>query len=247
MNKLSRKVALVTGASGGIGRAVALALAEAGYDIGVHYFNNRDKAEEVSALVTEQGRQAVTLCANISDRKQVETMIEAVRICLGEIDLLVNCAGIANIGLFTDTTAKDWERMIGINLTGTYNCCRLTAPMMISRGSGCIINISSVWGIYGASCEVSYSAAKSGIIGLTQALAKELGPSGVRVNCIAPGYIETEMNGGFDEETVADIIDRTPAGRTGKPEDVANSVVFLASDKASFITGATLPVTGGFC
>ena len=244
---MSRKIALVTGASGGIGRAAALALVEAGYDIGVHYCNNREKAEEVSALIAEMGRRSVTLCADVSDRKQVETMIEAARICLGEIDLLVNCAGIADIRLFTDTTAQHWERMIGVNLTGTYNCCRLTAPMMISRGSGCIINMSSVWGIYGASCEVHYSAAKSGIIGLTQALAKELGPSGIRVNCIAPGYIETEMNSGFDEDTVADVTDRTPLGRTGKPEDVAQAVVFLASDNASFITGATLPVTGGFC
>lgn len=242
-----KKIALVTGASGGIGRACALALAAAGYDIGVHYFTSREKAEEVAAEVTAMGRQAVTLCADISDRRQVETMVEAARICLGEITLLVNCAGVADIRLFTETTADDWERVCGINLTGTYNCCRLTAPMMISRAGGCIINISSVWGIYGASCEVTYSAAKSGIIGLTQALAKELGPSGVRVNCIAPGYIETEMNSGFDEDTVADVIDRTPLGRTGTPEDVAEAVVFLASEKASFITGVTLPVTGGFC
>jgi len=244
---VERKVALVTGASGGIGRAVAIALAQNGYDIGVHYCNNYSNANEVSGIINEMGRRSVTLSADISDRKEVEMMIETTRICLGEINLLVNCAGIADIRLFTETSAYDWDKMVGINLTGTYNCCRLAAPMMISRGSGCIVNISSVWGIYGASCEVTYSATKSGIIGLTQSLAKELGPSGVRVNCVAPGYIETEMNSGFDEEAIADVIERTPIGRTGTPEDVAQAVVFLASDNASFITGVTLPVTGGFC
>jgi len=244
---LGKKIALVTGASGGIGKAVALALAKEGYDIGVHCCNNYSKAEEVSAMITEMGREAVILCADISDRKQVESMIETVRICLGEIDLLVNCAGIADIRLFSETTAYHWDRMVGINLTGTYNCCRLTVPMMISRGKGCIVNISSVWGLYGASCEVTYSTTKSGIIGLTQSLAKELGPSGIRVNCVAPGYIETGMNSEFDEEAVADIVDRTPLGRTGSPEDVAKAVVFLSSEDASFITGVTLPVTGGFC
>ncbi len=242
-----KKIALVTGASGGIGKACALSLAAAGYDIGVHYCNGLEKAQQTADEITAMGRQAVTLCADIADRRQVETMIEAARICLGEIDLLVNCAGVADIRLFTETTAADWERVVGINLTGTYNCCRLAAPMMISRRGGCIINISSVWGIYGASCEVTYSAAKSGIIGLTQALAKELGPSGVRVNCVAPGYIETEMNASFDADAVADVVDRTPLGRTGRAQDVAEAVVFLASEHASFITGAVLPVTGGFC
>lgn len=244
---MERRVALVTGASGGIGRAIALGLAREGYDVGVHYNTGREKAEETASQIEALGRNAVSLCADVSDMAQVKSMVEAARICLGEIELLVNCAGIADIRLFTETSPEQWRRMIDIDLTGAYNCCRQTVPAMISRGRGCIINISSVWGIYGASCEVAYSAAKSGIIGLTQALAKELGPSGIRVNCIAPGYIETEMNGGFDESAVADVIDRTPLGRTGTPEDIASAAAFLASDKASFITGVTLPVTGGFC
>ncbi len=244
---LEHKVALVTGASGGIGRAIALALAQEGYDIGVHYNSGRERAEEVSSLIEAVGRRSLSLCADISDSAQVKNMIETVRICLGEIDLLVNCAGIADIRLFTDTSPEQWSRILDIDLTGAFNCCRQVAPMMISRGDGNIINISSVWGIYGASCEVAYSAAKAGVIGLTQALAKELGPSGIRVNCIAPGYIETEMNSMFDSDAVADVIDRTPLCRLGKPEDVACAAVFLASEKSSFITGAILPVTGGFC
>lgn len=244
---MSKKTALVTGASGGIGKAIALALAAEGYDIGVHYNRSRESAEELVKQIEEMGRNAVALCADVADIKQVETMVESARICLGDIDLLVNCAGIADIRLFTDISPAQWERMMGVDLTGTYNCCRLTAPMMIKKRSGCIINISSVWGIYGASCEVHYSAAKAGVIGLTQALAKELGPSCVRVNCVAPGYIETEMNSEFDSAAVEDVIDRTPLGRTGTPQDIADAVVFLASDKASFITGVTLPVTGGFC
>lgn len=244
---MKRRVALVTGASGGIGRAVALALAEAGYSIGIHYNENRAAAEEVSEIISDMGQQSVTLCADVSDRSKVETMVESVRICLGEIDVLVNCAGVADVRLFTDTSAQDWDRLMNINLTGVFNCCRLVVPGMITRGSGCIINLSSVWGIYGASCEVGYSATKAGIIGLTQALAKELGPSGIRVNCVAPGYIETGMNSCFDAAAVADIVDRTPLGRVGTPEDVARAISFLASENASFITGATLPVTGGFC
>ena len=244
---MERKTALVTGASGGIGRAIALALAQEGYDIGVHYNSGREKAEETARLIEAGGRRCVTLHADVSDFEQVRSMVETVRICLGELDLLVNCAGIADIRLFTDTLPEQWQRMMDIDLTGAYNCCRNVVPMMIARGGGSIINISSVWGIYGASCETAYSAAKSGIIGLTQALAKELGPSGIRVNCIAPGYIETKMNSMFDEAAVADVIDRTPLCRTGRPEDVASAAVFLASDAASFITGVTLPVTGGFC
>lgn len=249
---MNKGTALVTGASGGIGSAIAEALAREGYNIAVHYNSDRDGALHTCSLVEKAGGRAAALQCDIADCGAVERMVEDTRILLGDITLLVNNAGVADICPFAETDPGQWQRMLDINLTGMYNCCHTVLPHMVRQyqdsGRQCgVVNISSVWGIYGASCEVAYSAAKAGVIGFTQALAKEYAPSGIRVNCVAPGCIETRMVAHLDKEALEDIIDRTPLGRLGRPEDTAAAVVFLASEGASFITGITLPVTGGFC
>ena len=165
---------------------------------------------------------------------------------LGFIGTLVNNAGIAQQKLFTDITDGDWENMLGVHLGGTFRCCRAALPEMLRRHSGSIINISSMWGQTGGSCEVHYSAAKAGVIGLTKALAKEVAPSGITVNCIAPGVIRTRMLDGFSEDELAALAEETPAGRLGTPGDVAGAAVFLAGEDARFITGQVLGVNGGF-
>lgn len=237
--------AVVTGGSGGIGGAICKAFAQAGYDVAVHYHNNREKAAGIAKEITEQtGRRAVAVHADISDYQSVARMLEDVRICLGKLDVLVNNAGIADIAPFADLSPERWRNMMAADLDGTYNCCRASLAHMEENGR--IVNVSSVWGLYGASCEVSYSAAKAGVIGLTQALARELGPSGIRVNCVAPGVIDTEMNSWLDLGGLSRIADATPLGRLGTPQEVAQAVLFLASPASSFITGVTLPVTGGF-
>lgn len=240
----NNKVALVTGGSGGIGRAAALALGAAGWRVAVHYNTNRQPAQDTVDAIIGAGSQAIAVQADITDPQQAEHLCQDVRICLGGLDLLVNNAGIADIVPFADITPERWHRMMSTDLDGVYNCCRAALPYL-ERGSS-IINVSSVWGLYGASCEVHYSAAKSGVIGLTSALAKELGLSGIRVNCVAPGVIATEMNAWLSDEDRQELEYSTPLGRMGTPEEVAAAIRFLASDDASFITGVTLPVTGGF-
>lgn len=162
------------------------------------------------------------------------------------VDVLINNAGVSSQKLFTDITDDDWRKTIGVNLDGVFYCCREVLPQMISRKNGVIINISSMWGEVGASCEVHYSASKAGVIGLTKALAKEVAPSGIRVNCISPGVIMTDMMSGFDDNTIEELKSETPLQRLGTPEDIASAALFLASDEASFITGQTLGVNGGF-
>ena len=244
INNNEHKTALVTGASGDIGRAAALALGAAGWRVAVHYNTNHQAAQEISEAITAGGSRAIAVQADVTDMAAVERMCQDVRICLGGIDVLVNNAGVADIVPFADITPDRWRRMMSADLDGVYNCCRAALPYMHAGSS--IINVSSVWGLYGASCEVHYSAAKAGVIGLTTALAKELGPSGIRVNCVAPGVIDTEMNRAIDPEALHELEQYTPLGRMGRPEEVAAVIAFLASDAASFITGATVPVTGGF-
>lgn len=238
------RVALVTGGSGGIGRAVALAFGKAGWRVAVHYNSNRQSAQETADAIIAAGSQAIAVQADITDYNAAKRMCEDVRICLGGLDALVNNAGVADIVPFADITPERWRRMMSADLDGVYNCSRAALPYLASGSS--IINVSSVWGLHGASCEVHYSAAKAGVIGMTSALAKELGPSGIRVNCVAPGVIATDMNASLSDEDKAELEDCTPLGRMGTPQEVASAVLFLASDEASFITGATLPVTGGF-
>lgn len=237
------KKALVTGASGGIGQAVAARLCRDGYHVILNCFHSVEAAQRLCAqLNAERSGCAEIACADVSDFAQTEAMFRAA----GDIDVLVNNAGIAQQKLFTDLTEEDWQRMIGVNLTGVFHCCRLALPGMIHRKAGRIINISSMWGQVGASCEVHYSAAKAGVIGLTKALAKEVGPSGITVNCIAPGVIDTPMNAQLDAETMHELTEETPLCRIGTPEDIAAAVSFLASPEAGFITGQILGVNGGF-
>ena len=237
------KTALVTGGSRGIGAAVCRRLAEDGLRVVVHYNQNKGKAEALVRELTEKtGLPHLALPAELAERAQVEELFRLA----GPVDVLVNNAGIAQQKLFTDITEDDWRRMFAVDVDGVFRCCQCALPHMIHEKSGCIINIASIWGEIGASCEVHYSAAKAAVIGLTKALAKELGPSHIRVNCVSPGVIDTEMNAMFDKETMRDLCESTPLGRIGCPEDIAAAVSFLASDAASFITGQTLSVNGLF-
>ena len=183
--------------------------------------------------------------ADIGDTQQVETLFSIAEKELGTVEALVNNAGIAQQKLFTDITEEDWDELFRVDVKGVFLCCRRALPGMIRRQKGCIVNISSMWGQVGASCEVHYSAAKASIIGLTKALAKETGPSGIRVNCIAPGVIQTEMNGHLSPETLEELREETPLETLGTPEDVARAALFLCSPESSFITGQVLGVNGG--
>lgn len=240
------KVALVTGASRGIGRATAEAFARAGYQVAANYCRSKEQIEQFSAQMEREGCAVIPVQADVSDPEQVERMVQTVQRQFGHIDVLVCNAGIARQGLLTDFSPADWRQMMAVNLDGTFYCCRSVLPGMIRRQSGCIITTSSIWGITGASCEVPYSAAKAGIIGLTRALAKEVGPSGIRVNCIAPGVIDTEMNGNLTPEVMAQLREETPLGTIGTPKQVADLALYLVGEGASFLTGQVISPNGGF-
>jgi 3-oxoacyl-[acyl-carrier protein] reductase len=238
---------LITGSSRGIGAATARAFAAGGYDVAVNYNKNRDKAE---ALALELREKYNVLCeafeGDVSDSASVKAMFENIRKSIGEVDVLVNNAGVSSQKLFTDISDSEWRECVGVSLDGAFYCSREALPHMIREKSGVIINISSMWGEVGASCEAHYSAAKSGLIGLTKALAKEVGPSGIRVNCVAPGVVMTDMMKSFDAQTVEELKEDTPLCRLGTPDDIADAVLFLAGDRAKFITGQVLSVNGGF-
>lgn len=240
-------VALITGGAGGIGRAISVYFARRGYDVALQYNSGKERAEALATEIRSQFQvQAVAVQADFQDELSVKDMYEKVSLAIGAPDILVNNAGIAEQRLFTDVSAQEWQKMVNINLSAAFYLCQCAVPYMIKKQKGAIVNISSMWGISGASCEVAYSATKAGIIGMTKALARELGPSGIRVNCVAPGVIDTEMNAKHSEEVMAELAEETPLCRIGKPEEVAAAVYFLASEEASFITGQTLCVDGGF-
>lgn len=238
-------VALVTGASRGIGRAIALRLAQEGYAVAVHCIKSIDKANAVCAEIRANGGQAQAYFCDIANTGDVSDMISRIHTELGSITVLVNNAGIAQQKLFTDITPEEWRRMMAVHVDGAYNTCHTVLPDMIRHHKGAIVNVSSMWGQIGGSCEVHYSTAKAALIGFTKALAKEVGPSGIRVNCVAPGVIQTDMMAGFDDETLSALSDETPLCRLGTPEDVAAAVSFLVSEQASFITGQVLAPNGG--
>jgi 3-oxoacyl-[acyl-carrier protein] reductase len=243
---MEEKTVLITGASGGIGSAASWAFAKAGYRVALHYFKSQEKCRKIYNEIVDAGTAALMVSADVSDQGQVEVMFEQINKALGGVDVLVNNAGIAQQKLFTDITEAEWDRMFAVNMKGTANCCRLAVPHMVSQKQGKIINVSSVWGICGASCEVHYSAAKAAVIGFTKALAKELGPSGIQVNCVAPGVIKTGMTGELDKDTIQALKDETPLGKIGQPRDIAECILYLASEKADFITGQVISPNGGF-
>ena len=241
---MHHKVALVTGASGGIGSAIAVALAQNGYAVAIGC-RNTAAGEAVAEQIRAMGGTALVCPADVSDAQSVHTMVASAR-TLGEIDLLVPAAGIAYQNLFQYTDEATYDRIMDTNVKGAYLAAKEVLPHMISRQSGSIIFLSSIWGEVGGSLEVVYSASKAALIGLTKALAKEVGPSGIRVNCVSPGVIRTPMTTPLGEETLDALADETPLCRIGAPEEVADAVVFLASEGASFITGQILSVNGGF-
>lgn len=240
-----QRTALVTGASRGIGAATAKELASLGYAVAVNYRENTTFADGVVGEILASGGSAKAIQADISDSKDVARLFEATIYEFGRIDVLVNNAGISYIGLLQDMSDIEIMHLLEVDLYGAILCSREAAKLMIPRKSGTIINIASMWGEVGASCETVYSACKSGIIGFTKALAKELGPSGIRVNCVSPGVIKTDMNGTLGEETLKELADDTPLLRIGTPEDVAKAIGFLVRDESSFITGQVLSVNGG--
>jgi 3-oxoacyl-[acyl-carrier protein] reductase len=242
---LKDKVALVTGASRGIGRAIALSLAEAGADVVINYSGNEAKANEVVAEIEKMGRRALAIRANVAEFAQVEQMVEQVLSHYGKLDILVNNAGITRDNLIMRMKEEDWDLVIDTNLKGVFNCIKaVTRPMMKQR-SGRIINISSVVGVMGNAGQVNYVAAKAGVIGLTKSTAKELASRGITVNAVAPGFIETDMTDVLGENVREELMKLIPLSRLGKPEDVAHLVRFLASSGADYITGQVIHVDGG--
>ncbi len=231
------KTALVTGGSRGIGAACCRVLAKKGFRVAINYQHSKIQALELAKEI-----DGIAIEADVSDRAQVVKMFQRT----GGVDVLVNNAGIAQQKLFTDLTEEDWRQMFAVDVDGVFHCCQCALPYMIHEKAGSIINISSMWGQVGASCEVHYSAAKAAVIGLTKALAKELGPSHIRVNAVAPGVILTEMNQQHSAETFRELAEETPLERLGMPEEIAQAVAFLADENSSFITGQILGVNGGF-
>ena len=238
---------LITGASGGIGEALCREFAKAGYDVAIHYNSSEDSALNLKAELESQYRvKAVPIKADLRNSDDVKALAEIALKEFGKIDVLVNNAGVAYMSLFQCADEGKVKELFDINLMSAMTLTKEILPSMIRNQWGRIINISSMWGISGASCEVHYSATKSALIGFTKALAKEVGPSGITVNCIAPGYVDTKMNSLIDEDSAQEIVDATPVGRKGRPEDVSPLTVFLCDDKAEFITGQVISVDGGY-
>lgn len=240
------KTAFVTGGSRGIGRAVVRRLAAEGYAVGINYLHSREAAEALASEIRARGGRALAVRADVADREAVSSAIGRAAEALGPVSLLVNNAGIAQNDLFQDTSEELWRRMFAVHADGAFHAIQAVLPPMLREKAGCIVNISSIWGLRGAACEVAYAASKAALIGLTRSLAAELAPSHIRVNCVAPGVIRTDMVEGLGEETVAALAERTPAGRLGTPEDVAGAVAFLAGAESDFVTGQVLTVDGGF-
>ncbi len=236
----------ITGASRGIGRETALAFARAGYRVGIGYHQSEKEALSLIEELSDMGAMAKAVRGDVADYDAVARMVAEVEHALGPIGVLVNNAGISLDEEFCATSPAQWKHVFEVNVEGAFCAARCVLPGMIARGHGAIVNVSSVWGVYGGSCEVAYSASKAALVGMTKALAREVGPSGVRVNCVAPGVVDTDMNAALSEADRAALIEKTPLSRIGAVEDVAGAILFLASPAAAFITGQVLGVDGGF-
>lgn len=238
------KTVLITGGTKGIGKAIALAFLESGFEVVINY-----SSDEAAAIATQEefnimGYCPVLLRADVSDKEQVHTMFREIFTTYNRLDVLVNNAGVSLIEILQNTSVYDFDRLFAVNVRGTFLCCREAADKMIGAGGGTIINIASVWGEVGASCETAYSATKGAVIAFTKALAKELAPSNVRVNCVSPGVIDTKMNGHLTADEMEELVMQIPLGRIGLPEDVAKACLYLA--EADYVTGEILSVGGGF-
>lgn len=244
MDKLLGKSAIVTGASRGIGRDIAIKLSENGALVIVNYSKDEEGASETCNIIKEKGGFALKFKADVSNFDEAKELVDFAVNNTGRLDIVVNNAGISNIGLFMDSTKEDIKNLMGINLFGTLYVTKHALGHMLSRG-GNIVNISSMWGEVGASCEVLYSSSKGGINLFTKALAKEMAPSNIRVNAIAPGVIDTSMNAFLNEEDRTDLEEEIPLGRFGRGEEIANAVVFLCSDESSYLTGQVIRIDGG--
>lgn len=242
---LKNKIALITGAGRGIGRAIAIALAKEGAEVVINYNGSEERAKEVKQTIEENGGKASIYKCNVSDFTACEAMIKDIVKEYGHLDILVNNAGITKDGLIMKMKEEDFDSVLNVNLKGTFNTIRHSARQMLKQRSGKIINISSVSGILGNAGQANYAASKAGVIGLTKTMARELGSRGITVNAIAPGFVDTEMTEILSEELKENACKQIILGRFGKPEDIANTAVFLASDKADYITGQVISVDGG--